>query len=59
VDRSQIDLRRGIIAAAIGLGITVIGAVAAPTWQEGVAFGALPLLIGIAYIGLWKLGPKG
>jgi hypothetical protein len=48
-----------VIATAIGLGIATIGAVAAPTWQDGVAFGALPFLIGVAYIALWKLGPQG
>ena len=58
-DRSQIDLRRGVIATALGAGIGVIGAVGAPMWQQGVAIGALPFLIGIAYIALWKLGPKG
>ena len=59
VDRHNVDLRRGVIATALGLGIGVIGSVVAPTWQEGVAIGALPFVIGVAYIALWKLGPRG
>ena len=59
IDRHHVDLRRGVIATALGLGIGVIGSVVAPSWQEGAAVGALPFVIGVAYIALWKLGPRG
>jgi O-acetylhomoserine/O-acetylserine sulfhydrylase-like pyridoxal-dependent enzyme len=59
VDRRQVDLRRGVIATALGLGIGTIGVVAAPMWQHGIAIGAVPFFVGVAYLALWALGPKG
>jgi hypothetical protein len=59
VDRRLVDLRRGVIATALGLGIGTIGVITAPMWQHGIAIGAAPFFVGIAYLALWALGPRG
>ena len=50
------DLRRGVILITLGLGIAIIGALGddGEHWRLYSAFGSLPFLIGIAYLGLWK-----
>ena len=58
VDRRQVDLRRGVIATAVGLGIGTIGVTMAPMWQYGIAIGAAPFFVGVAYIALWALAPR-
>jgi hypothetical protein len=52
------DLRRGIIALGLGLGIAAFGVVLGEedAVQPLLAISALPLLIGLAYLGLWKFG---
>lgn len=52
------DLRRGIIAVTIGAGL---GACAFVLGEESavrplIAAGALPFLIGVAYLALWRFG---
>jgi O-acetylhomoserine/O-acetylserine sulfhydrylase-like pyridoxal-dependent enzyme len=59
VDRRLVDLRRGVIATALGLGIGTIGVTMAPMWQHGIAIGAAPFFVGVAYLALWALGPRG
>jgi len=53
----NLDLRRGVISIGVGLGIAVFGLLVDE--QEIVrpllGIASLPLLIGIAYLGLWKL----
>lgn len=49
------DLRRGVVAVGTGAGIAAFGLLVG---EEGavqplIAIGALPFLIGLAYIGLW------
>jgi hypothetical protein len=58
-DRRNIDLRRGVILVALGMGIFAIGLAATPSLREAVAFAAPPLAIGLAYIALWKFAPRG
>ena len=54
------DLRRGVIAIAIGMGIAVFGLIAGDedTAQAMLAIGAMPVIVGIAYLGLWKFSPR-
>lgn len=59
VDRRLVDLRRGVIATALGLGIGTIGVTMAPMWQHGIAIGAVPFFVGVAYLALWALAPRG
>ena len=58
VNRRNTDLRRGIILIALGVGIAVIGLAAAPMWQQALAVSALPSMIGLAYVALWKFAPR-
>jgi hypothetical protein len=57
-NRRNLDLRRGVILVALGVGIAAIGLAAAPTWKEALAVAALPLTIGIAYVALWRFAPR-
>lgn len=53
------DLRRGVIWIALGAGLAVFGLVVDPggdTWQPMLAIGSVPLLLGAAYLALWRLG---
>jgi O-acetylhomoserine/O-acetylserine sulfhydrylase-like pyridoxal-dependent enzyme len=59
VDRRLVDLRRGVIATALGVGIATIGVTTLPMWHHGIAIGALPFVVGVAYLALWALGPRG
>jgi len=54
--RPHSDLRRGVIAAAVGLGIVLFGLILGEedAVRPLVAIGAIPFLIGVAYLGLWK-----
>ncbi len=51
------DLRRGVILITVGLGIAAwvawSGVLHGPAMLP-LAFGSLPVLIGIAYLGLWR-----
>ena len=57
------DLRRGVVWTAIGVGLILIGASfyaglynlggAAETFASFAALGAIPLCIGLAFLGLW------
>jgi hypothetical protein len=56
VDRRLADLRRGIVATALGIAIAMIGiSIGDVGYRVGPAIGALPFMMGLAYIGLWKL----
>ncbi len=52
------DLRRGVIAIGLGLGLAAFGLIL----DEGdavrplIAIGSVPFLIGLAYLGLWRFG---
>lgn len=52
------DLRRGIVAVAIGVGLGASGLVLGEehSVRPLIAAGALPLLIGAAYLALWRFG---
>jgi len=54
------DLRRGVIAIAIGLGLAAFGLLVGEddATQPLLAIGSLPLIIGVAYLGLWKFSPR-
>ncbi len=43
------DLRRGVIAIGLGLGLAAFG-------RPLIAIGSVPFLIGLAYLGLWRFG---
>ncbi len=55
LDSSRNDLRRGIIAIAIGLALVVLGFAAGQEEAAGPMLGlsAFPFFVGIAYVGLW------
>jgi len=54
-DPKNADLRRGVVAVALGLGFAVFGIVLGE--QDAVrpliAVGTFPFLVGVAYLGLW------
>ena len=54
------DLRRGVIAIAIGLGLVAFGLLVGEedARQPLLAIGSLPMIIGVAYLGLWKFTPR-
>ena len=56
--RQRSDLRRGVILAMIGIGLTVfLGAV--NDWEGGSwSIGLIPFLIGAGYLLVWKLDTK-
>ncbi len=65
-DRSQRDLRRGVIWLAVGLGFLGVGGAfygalydvggATETFGSFAAIGAIPACIGLAFLGLWYFG---
>lgn len=57
---AEADLRRGVMAIAIGIGIGVFGILVgeADARQPLLAIGALPFLIGLAYLGLWAFSSR-
>ena len=62
------DLRRGIVWTAIGVGLVIIGLCfyaglyndggAAETLASFAAIGAIPLCVGVAFLGLWWFSRK-
>jgi hypothetical protein len=53
------DLRRGAIWLALGVGIAAFGFTVdfgGDTWQPMLAIGLVPILLGAAYLVLWRLG---
>jgi hypothetical protein len=54
------DLRRGIVLVGLGLGLAVFGLALGEedAVRPLIAVGALPLLVGVAYLGLWKFTAK-
>jgi hypothetical protein len=58
LNRREVDFRRGVILAALGVGIAVIGYATMPTLREALAIAALPFMIGLAYVLLWKFSPS-
>ncbi|HEX9876946.1 MAG TPA: DUF6249 domain-containing protein [Gammaproteobacteria bacterium] len=57
---SQADLRRGVIALATGLGIAAFGVLVGEedAVRPLLAISALPALIGLAYLGLWRFSSR-
>lgn len=57
-DLNMMDLRRGVVLISVGLGIAAFGALVGEehAMRPLLAIGALPFLIGVAYLGLWKFG---
>ena len=57
------DLRRGVILITVGLGIAAYIAWSGEFLQASatlpLAIGSLPVLIGIAYLGLWRFDKSG
>lgn len=54
------DLRRGIVLIGLGLGLAVFGVALGEedAVRPLIAVGALPFLVGVAYLGLWKFTAK-
>lgn len=50
------DLRRGVISVSVGVGIASFGLILGEddATRPLMAVGAVPLLVGLAYLGLWK-----
>ncbi len=67
-DRSQRDLRIGVVQLAIGLGLVAVGGAfyaglynvggAAETFATFAAIGAIPIFVGVAFMILSALGSK-
>ena len=57
-DNEKSDLRRGVILISVGLGIAAFVALVHEegTMGPAIGIGMLPFLVGVAYLGLWKLG---
>ena len=57
-DLRMADLRRGVVLISVGLGIAAFGVLVGEedAMRPLLAIGTLPLLIGVAYLGLWKFG---
>ena len=57
----NVDLRWGALAIALGLGIASFGLILGEeedAIRPMIAIGNIPFLIGLAFLGLWKFGPK-
>ena len=55
----ELDLRKGVISVATGGSIFVFGLFVAG-YEDMAAFAgisAIPIILGIAYLGLWKFSP--
>jgi hypothetical protein len=54
------DLRRGVVLMAVGIGFAVFGLVLGEphAMKPLIAVGAVPFLIGVAYLGLWRFMPR-
>jgi hypothetical protein len=53
------DLRRGVIWMALGLGVAAIGLIdVQDLWKPMLGIGLVPLLLGGAYLVLWRLGDR-
>ncbi|MDH3589132.1 MAG: DUF6249 domain-containing protein [Gammaproteobacteria bacterium] len=54
-DPKTADLRRGIVAVAVGMGFAVFGVVLGEqdAIRPLIAVGTFPFLVGVAYLGLW------
>lgn len=54
------DLRVGVVSVALGLGIGLFGLLIGESdaVRPFIAIGNVPLLVGLALIGLWKFGPR-
>ena len=55
------DLRWGVVAIALGLGIASFGLILGEEEEAirpMIAIGNIPFLIGLAFLGLWKFAPK-
>ena len=52
------DLRRGLIAIAIGVAFAVLGIIIGEQDAIGplIGVGAFPFLVGVAYLVMWRLG---
>ena len=59
-DPVRADLRRGVLFIAVGLAIMVLGTIIA--FEDDAALGpvlgvgAFPIILGVAYLGLWRFG---
>ncbi len=58
LENQNLDLRRGVILISVGLGFAAFGALVGEdeAVRPLIAMGSLPFLVGVAYLGLWKLG---
>ncbi len=55
------DLRRGVVAVALGLAIAAISVILGEeaAVRPILAGAALPFFVGVAYLGLWRFGGNG
>lgn len=57
----EMDRRRGVIGIAIGIGIAILGLSMIEDLGIGTSvagIGALPFVVGLAYLGLWKFSAQ-
>jgi hypothetical protein len=54
------DLRRGVLAVGLGIGLAVFGFIVgdADAVRPMIAVGLVPLLLGAAYLVLWRLDTR-
>jgi hypothetical protein len=58
LSRRSMDLRRGVLLIAVAIAITIFGVLAPGGAQRMLAISALPFMIGLAYLGLWKFSHR-
>ena len=53
------DLKKGVLLIALGFSVSIfMGLMTNNDVSEAIAFGVIPVMMGLAYIVVWKLRPK-
>ena len=52
------DYRRGVLLIALGIGLAVFGQFVDPDETALLGIAAIPVLLGVGYLFVWKFGPK-
>ncbi len=52
------DYRRGVLLIALGIGIAIFGQFVDPDETALLGITAIPVLLGVGYLFVWKFGPK-
>lgn len=52
------DYRRGILLIALGVALAIFGQFVTPGETELLGIAAIPAILGLGYLFVWKFGPK-